>query len=72
MASGAVVDIVKKSDNKPPVGVWPGKWSAYTVEFETNEGTFFGHTRNGIRGADTCQVTVTEEGVSFETDRRAI
>jgi hypothetical protein len=72
MASGAVVDIMKKSDNKPPVGVWPGKWSGYTVEFETSAGTFFGHTRNGIRGSDTCQVTVTEDHVAFETDRRTL
>ncbi len=72
MASGAVVDIMKKSDNKPPVGVWPGKWHGYTVEFETDDGTFFGHTRNGIRGCDECQVTVTAEGVLFETHRRTL
>ena len=69
---GPVDKIRKKADGQAPHGVWPGKWSGYTVEFETPEGTFVGDTRNGIRGSDTCDVTVSEDGVSFETNSRKL
>lgn len=65
----ATVTNILPGSMTPPNGTYTGSWGGCRVWFKVDDAVYTGETQIGIKTINApCVVTVSESGVSVETD----